>query len=71
MAKEEAEKTRVDIRAIVIEQGRGHRLVTSNMGKGAARDVTFAAWLADGGESFLIKSDVGQRQRISRMPWGR
>jgi hypothetical protein len=70
LAKEEAAKRRADIRIAVVERGRGHRLVISNVGHGSARDVAFDVVLPDGKESFLIKSEMDELLPITELPPG-
>lgn len=68
LAKEEAAKRRADIRIAVVEQGRDHRLVISNVGHGSARDVVFDVVLGDGKESFLIQSEMDELLPITELP---
>lgn len=68
LAKEEAAKRRADIRIAVVEQGRDHRLVISNVGHGSARDVVFDVVHGDGKESFLIQSEMDELLPITELP---
>lgn len=67
LLKEQATKTRADIRVEVVERGRGHRMVFKNMGKGSARDVTFEPLLPDESESFLVDSEIEDLFPISQL----
>ncbi len=58
LTKEQAAKQRADIRITIVERGRGHRLIISNVGSSPARDVVFDIVLADGQGSFLIDSEM-------------
>ncbi|MDH4191301.1 MAG: hypothetical protein OEW21_14015 [Betaproteobacteria bacterium] len=70
LEKEEAAKQRADIRIAVIERGRGHRLVISNVGLGSARDVVFDVVLPNGKASFLIQSEMDDLLPITELPPG-
>ena len=67
LLKEEAAKTRADIRVEVVKRGKGHRMVFKNVGKGAAREVFFEPVLPDDGESFLVDSEIEELFPISQL----
>lgn len=67
LAKEQAVKQRADIRISVVERGRGHRLVISNVGSAPARDIVFEVVLPDGAESILIESEMDSLLPITQL----
>ena len=70
LARKEAERRRADIRIAVVERGRGHRLIVSNIGPGSARDVVFDIVVPDDKESFLIESEMKELLPITELPTG-
>ncbi len=70
LEKAEAAKEHADIRIAVIERGRGHRLVISNVGQGVARDVVFEVVLPDGKASFIVQSEMDDLLPITELPPG-